>query len=128
MIKPRKVGTVEILVLRVYPIDPRNFNKDRTEVVVQPGVFDLYRQAEMFFWVMRGEINLRGFQPLGHDIFTVNSDDEGSGVMVEFPSAYFSDVDFRDCLACHEFTEGHPAQRVRVIITDKNTRDELYEG
>lgn len=128
ILKPRKVGTVEILVLRIYPIDPRNFNEDRTEVIVQPGMFDLYRQADVFFWVMCGEINIRGFQPLGHGISTANPNDEGNGIVVEFPSAYFSDVDFRDCLAHPEFIEGNPAQRVRVIVTDKKTKDEIYEG
>jgi hypothetical protein len=128
MIRPKKVGTVEILVTRVYPVDPRNHNSDRTEAIVPPGVFDLYRQIDAYFWVMRGEINLRGIHQLGHGIFLGNPADEGSGITIEFPSDYFCDVEFRDCLAWPEFIEGHPRQRVRVTIEDEKTKIDLYGG
>jgi hypothetical protein len=39
---PKQVGTVELLKVRIYPIDPRNHAGDRTEMIVQPGTYPLY--------------------------------------------------------------------------------------
>ncbi len=37
-----KIGTVEMLTTRIYPLDFRNEQPDRTEVIVEPGVYDLH--------------------------------------------------------------------------------------
>jgi hypothetical protein len=112
----KKIGTIELLVLRVYPLDARNQTDDKTEVIVAPGEFDLYQEVDTFFWMMRGEINSRGFYKLGHGIFSMNSEDASTGIEVVFPSAKFSREDFAQLLIDPVWTEGHPEQRARINI------------
>lgn len=111
-----RIGTIEILRQRVYPLNAES----RDEVVVEPGVFNLYRDGGVTFWVMSGRINER-FENLGGGMFLLHNGDRPSGRKVKFTSKRFTPDEWTDLLTEPGFTEGHPEQRLRVTLTTTET-------
>lgn len=112
----KRIGTIEILRLRVYSLDSECHCETSSSVVVQPGQYDLYRDCDMTFWMMSGRLNLRGFQRLGDGLFAMHYGDVESEIEVTFPSKRFGPDEWASLLAEDGFTEGHPEQRLRVLL------------
>lgn len=111
-----KIGTVEILVTRIYPLDAKNLSKDRTEVIVSPGTYDLYMDHEARYWMMTGKVNLRGFHKIGDGMFMGVPFDKSSDIEVVFPSDRFGPRAWNDLMASPEWQEGDPRQRLRLSL------------
>lgn len=110
-----QVGTVEVLRLRIYPIDP--FSKLRTvctEVVVEPGTFPVYRKYDAFRWIMRGRINERN-EKIGDGLFNMHSGDVPTGLEVQFPSPAYGPEQFAEFLA-DSLCQPGPDQRLRFDV------------
>jgi hypothetical protein len=105
---PEQVGTVELLKVRIYPIDPKNHADDRAEVIVQPGTYPLYCDHGVYYWMMTGEVNTRGFRKIGDGMFSMTPWDQTSGVEVTFPSDRFGSEQFTDFRNEPVCTKGHP--------------------
>jgi len=116
----RQVGTVEILADRIYPLDPYDTSPSRTEVMVTPGQYPVYRGGDGVFWVMIGRLNT--FKPIvvqvTDSISVISGDDQPKGPPVTFPSRTFTDTEFQDLLTQPGCTEGDPEQRLRFTLTD----------
>jgi hypothetical protein len=116
-----RIGTVEILRQRVYPIDAHSRDEMGQTVIVEPGTFDLYSDGLTRFWLMRGRINRRGFERLGDGLFLLHQGDVPSDVEVEFSSKRFGPDEWANLLTEPGFTEGHVEQRLRVTLTTTET-------
>lgn len=112
----RKIGTVEILQLRVYPLDAEGRDDFRTTVVVGPGTYDVYREGMTTFWMMTGQVNRRGFERLGDGMFSIVQGDVSSGIEVQFPSKRFGPDEWQAFLAEPVCTDGHPEQRLHFRL------------
>lgn len=112
-----EIGTVEVLIERVYDIDP-NAPSSGTSAVVEPGTYPLYEYGEARFWLMDGYLNL-GFAKAGDGMFVmpVGGGDVKSSVPVRFPSRSFGPEQWADLLA-HETCQPGPAQRLKVSIKE----------
>ena len=113
----RLIGTVEILRTRVYPLDFEATNATRSEVVVEPGVYDLFRDGFTTYWMMRGRLNTR-HERMGDGMFGMRDGDRPSDIEVVFPSRRFGPDEWRDLLAEPAFIEGDPEQRMRVTVVE----------
>lgn len=114
---PVKVGTVEILVTRVYPLDPKNESEDATTVLVSPGTYDLYQEFDTYFWLMTGLINRRGLRMIGDDLWMGTFQDESTGIGVVFPSRQFGEREFQEYVGSDpQCAEGHTNQRMRILL------------
>jgi hypothetical protein len=112
------VGAVELLRQRVYPLDPNTGDHAlSTEVVVEPGTFPVYRDADAYFWLMTGCLNGRS-RKIGDGLFVMGGQDEGHGPSVTFPSPRFGPEQMREFMAEPTCTEGDPDQRLRFIDVD----------
>lgn len=117
MIGHEQVGAIEILRLRVYPLDPAATDDgNRTTVCVSPGIYPVYRDFEAYYWLMTGQINNRGFHKLGDGLFSIVEGDDPAGPLVTFPSPRFGPAALAELLTEDGFTEGHPEQRCRVLL------------
>lgn len=117
----RPVGTVELLRARVYPLDPETADHLlSTEVFVEPGVYPLYREMDAYYWMMTGRINRRGSTKVGDGIFMLSTKDEAAGPEVVFPSRRYGATEFDDLMAHPTATEGHPDQRLRVLVWSRD--------
>lgn len=112
----RKIGTVELLAVRVYPLDAKNMAPDRTEVIVQPGVYDLFSDGYNRYWVMTGKVNLRGFSNVGNGMFMAVGHDEDGDIDVTFPSPRFSPKEWDELMTWPECQSG-PHARLQVTFT-----------
>jgi hypothetical protein len=113
----RQVGTVEILRTRIYPLDSQtDDNPLSTTVVVDPGVYPLFRYFDATYWMMTGRINGRGIDKIGDGLFTMNCSDAPSGPEVRFPSRRFGPDEWAELLAEPTCTEGAPEQRLRINV------------
>jgi hypothetical protein len=112
-----RIGTVEILRARTYPLDVEAHDDIRSTVIVEPGVFDLFSDGMTTFWMMRGQLNERGPWRLGDGMFSMSGGDRPSGIEVVFPSKRFGPDEWAELLTEPNFTEGHPEQRLRVTLT-----------
>ena len=123
MKKMEQVGTVEILLTRTYPLDPLNWNRagNYTEVIVPPGVYPLYSDGFSRLWVMEGQLNSGGVHGHGDGMFIVWPGDVESGISVKFPSRTYGPDDWEEWQADPLCTEGHPNQRLRIIVWTKAT-------
>lgn len=102
----QEIGTVEILVDRVYPIDPLHSGLGpSTEVIVPPGIYPVYRKGGSYSWAMRGRINGRS-ENLGGGLMVVGGDDEPTGLEVQFPNRTFSSSEFEELLVAPECQPG----------------------
>lgn len=116
----RQVGTVEILTLRVYPLDTNTAHSPTlTEVVVQPGVYPVYRgEYGETYWLLTGRINWGRHRRMGDGMFTLGAGDDASGPQVVFPSRVFGTEAFADLRAEPVCAEGDPRQRLRFNIEE----------
>jgi hypothetical protein len=112
-----RIGAVEILRQRIYPLDAESHDKFYSTVIVEPGMYDLYSNGMTTYWLMRGRINLRGFERLGDGLFGMRLGDEPSDIEVVFPSRRFGPDEWAALIAEPNFTEGHADQRMRVTLT-----------
>jgi len=96
-----RIGTVEILVARVYPLDAEMGHEQlATTVFVKSGVYPLYRIFDTRYWMMTGNVNSRGFTRFGDGMFGVREyDAPDDGPEVIFPSRRFGPDEWRDLLA-----------------------------
>src|SRR5262245_16311382 len=101
-----KIGTVEILRHRIYPLDAESRDELRTTVVVEPGIYDVYGDGLSTFWLMRGHVNPRSIRRMGDGLFMMQPSDQSSDVEVQFPSQVFGPDEFADLLAGPECAEG----------------------
>lgn len=109
------VGTIELLRSRVYPLDAEATNNDtRSEVLVEPGTYDVFSDGMTTFWMMRGNLNQRGAWRMGDGMFALNTSDSPSEIEVKFPSKRFGPDEWADLIADDIFQEGHPSQRWRL--------------
>lgn len=94
-----RIGTVEILRLRIYPLDPNVSPQPllSTNVAVEPGIYPVYRKFDAICWVMTGRINERHAK-IGDGLFEMNPGDSPTGVEVQFPSPTFGVEEFRKFL------------------------------
>lgn len=112
-----QVGTIEILRMRVYPLDAVAVEaRNKTTVCVQPGTYPIFRDVEAYYWLMTGQVDNRGFHKLGDGLFSMVDGDEPAGPEVTFPSMRFGPEQLADLLTEDGFTEGHPEQRCRVSL------------
>lgn len=109
----RQVGTVEILRVRIYPIDPEQDVSDinATTAVVEPGEYPVYRESGATWWMLDGYVNKRGFERLGDGLFAINPGDEPTEESVRFPSRRIGPDEFADLLADPVCVDG-PEQRL----------------
>lgn len=112
----KRVGTVEILKARIYPLDAESHDATRTTVVVEPGQYPLYGDGLTTFWMMRGNLNQRGVWRMGDGMFGLYESDVPTEIEVAFPSRRYGPDEWADLLADPLFVEGHADQRVRVTI------------
>lgn len=112
-----QVGTVEVLRLRIYPLDPECLNTPlRTTVAVEAGTkHPVYRKADAYCWVMTGRLNERQ-EKIGDGLFVMHPGDNPSGLEVSFPSKTFGVEHFREFLREDMCQEG-PEQRLRFTLT-----------
>ena len=114
-----QVGTVELLRLRMYPIDPNATGALSTEVGVMPGTYPVFRKCDAYRWIMRGRINERN-EKIGDGLFALHGHDRPVGHEVEFPSPTFGVEQFTDLLA-HAVCQYGPDQRLRFKLTESVT-------
>lgn len=114
----RAVGTIEVLADRVYPLDAEATNNTRTEILVEPGTYEVFSDGLATFWMMRGKLNQRGLWRMGDGMFGMSGSDRPSEIEVVFPSRRFGPDEWADLVAGNQFQEGHPAQRLRLRMLD----------
>lgn len=104
-----KIGTVEMLVPRIYPLSPDSTQ----EAFVRPGVYDIITNGENFWWALKGKISgvTQRTEALGNGIFAVYKEDSPSGSAVAFPSPTMSRELFEDIL-----TDPEMLKRMRFTI------------
>lgn len=105
-----QIGTVEVLVFRVYPIDPTNNAPTLTEVGVAPGTYPVYRRFDAIRWMMTGRINERHAK-LGDGLYEMGGGDKATGPEVTFSSPVFGMEEFQKFLA-EDICKPGPAQRL----------------
>ena len=110
----KQIGTVEILIARVYNLDAECHCTSASTVVVEAGQYPLYRDGMATFWLMHGQLNQRGPWREGDGIFSLHSADVPSEIGVAFPSKRFGPDEWAELLKDSTFTDGHAEQRVRV--------------
>lgn len=113
-----RIGTVEVLRTRIYALDAAMSHEPMaTTVIVEPGIYPLHRDGLSTYWIMTGQINERGFHRLGDGIFTMQPDDNPTGVEVTFPSRTFGPDEWSDFTGNDVTTQdGHPEQRLRISV------------
>jgi hypothetical protein len=118
----KHVGTVEILRMRIYNIDP--YARDEptaTEAVVEPGVYPLLSNGFSHVWVMTGKLNGQ-FLRRGDGLFLAvkGANAIPLNIDVTFPSKLFGPDDWKEMLADPFCEEGHPEQRLRITIKENS--------
>jgi hypothetical protein len=110
-----QVGTVELLALRLYPIDPHATGALHTEVAVEPGVYPVFRKYDAYRWVMRGKINERN-EKIGDGLYALYGYDRPTGPEVEFSSPTFGAEQFAELLA-EPVCQPGSQQRLRFTLS-----------
>lgn len=110
-----QIGTVEVLKLRNYAIDSES-PQPRTEVIVAPGIFPLYKEGLSHFWLMTGTLNLGGVKRMGDGLFIQTPGDIPSDIKVTFPSRFMGPDEFNNLQLHPQATEGDPEQRIRIKL------------
>jgi hypothetical protein len=114
----KHVGSVEIMVSRIYPLDPYNREPTRTEAIVEPGHYPLMFDGYSHVWVMSGKLNgqlLRRGD--GLMVGTPNANAIMLNIDVTFPSKLYGPDDWKDMIEHESWREGHPNQRLRLHNT-----------
>lgn len=114
--KPHLVGSVEILVDRVYPLDPECRCDGRATVYVPAGRYPLYRDFDAYYWVMSGAINARGLTKIGDGMFAASYGDSPTGPEISVCSKRFGVEDFADFLATDPACVEGSGQRLRFTL------------
>lgn len=114
----RQIGTVEILQTRTYALDMESL-QPQTEVVVDPGVFPLYREHDTTFWVMSGVINTGGFRRAGDGLFVMTPGDVASEIPATFPSKAYGPDEWKELVEHPVAQEGHWEQRLRIFYSEE---------
>ena len=105
-----RVGTVEVLRDRVYPLDPTSDSTLRTTVFVEPGVYPVYRKADAYRWLMTGRINERN-EKISDGLFVLHGGDNPVGQEVTFPSSTYGPEQLADLMA-ESICQPGPDQRL----------------
>lgn len=117
-----KVGEVELLRYRVFPLDARpTINPAlKTEICVLPGMFDVYSDGLSWFWMMTGCVNGNSIRR-GDGMFIMNQygDSPIYEIRCTFPSAIFGPDEMNAFLKGPICTEGDPDQRYRFTLKKK---------
>lgn len=109
----KQIGTVEILMDRVYYLDP---TVNGMQVFVPPGVYPLYEYGDTRFWLVEGQLNARNLN-LGDGLIVMKPyDDPVAGFTVRVPSKLFGPDDWEAFLKLPMCQEGHPAYRLRIRV------------
>lgn len=113
----RPIGIVKILRDRIYPLDAESSDDLRSQVIVEPGLYQVYRDGMATFWLMRGKLNRRGTWREGDGVFALYQYDSASDVEVVFPSRRFGPDEWAELLAGPEVIEG-PQQRLQFSLAE----------
>ena len=111
------IGQLEILRLRVYPLDAESHDPTRSTVVVQPGTYEVHSDGLSTYWMLHGALNRRGPWRMGDGMFSMQGNDEPSEIQVVFPSRRFGTDEWAELITGPEFAEG-PDQRLRLSLFD----------
>jgi len=119
-----QVGAVEVLAGRVYPLDHEIMDHPAaTWIYVGPGTYPLYRDCDAHFWMMTGHVNRRTPRKIGDGTFVASGSDGPTDTPeVTFPSARFGPEQWADLLIGPTCTEGHPSQRLRILLGEEASR------
>lgn len=109
------VGTVEILIARVYSLDPQNRDITATEVVVEPGEYPLFHDGYTYIWTMDGVLN-GNFMRRGDGLFIGGPSDIATNLHVTFPSRAYGPDEWKELISHPTVREGHKEQRVRITM------------
>src|SRR3954454_5181932 len=113
----KHVGSVEILRMRTYNIDPQNKDMLATEAVVKPGPYPLMSDGYSYLWLMTGNLN-GNFMRRGDGLFIGGQNDRPiDNLVVTFPSPVFGPDEWEDLLSHPVCIEGHDEQRLRITIS-----------
>lgn len=112
----QRVGTVEVLRLRIYPLDPANDSVLRTTVAVEPGVYPVWRKGDVYRWMFTGRINDRN-EKISDGLFVMHGGDNPLGPEVTFPSLTYGPDELAKLLA-ESICQPGPAQRLRFRIAE----------
>ena len=120
-----RIGSVAILKPRVYPLDAECHCDSGSSVYIEPGEYPLYNDGMTTWWVMYGQLNQGGGGAwrLGDGMFGLRDGDVQSGIEVTFPSQRYGPDEWTKLLAEDIFTDGHPEQRIRVVLAANTTND-----
>lgn len=114
-----RIGSVEILRVRIYPADPASALGKGADILVPAGTYPVYRNAEgETRWVMTGKRNRREVKTerLGDGLFSLAARDVPErGDWLEVPSPTFSRDGFEEFLT-DELCNPGPEQRLRFDL------------
>lgn len=108
------IGTMEILQLRIYPLDAAAKDPETT-VCVEPGIYGVFQDGDVVYFMLSGRINERGFHKLGDGLFMLNHGDAPGDVLVSFPTKRLGPKEWADFQADPQCQEG-PEQRLRFTL------------
>lgn len=113
----KHVGTVEILISRIYSLDPYANPQLSTEAIVEPGVYPLLSDGYSYVWVMTGVLNGQ-FLRRGDGLFIAAKEANAipTNIGVTFPSKLFGPDEWKELLDDRTCREGDPEQRLRITI------------
>lgn len=118
-----RIGTVEVLVVRIYPSDPdKGWTDGDDGVAVKPGGYPVLRRDGHVWWEMHGRTNRREVvtQDLPHEgMFTLTAYDRPGLRRTTVRSPLYDAEDFAALLTEPVATEGHPEQRLRFHLTTR---------
>lgn len=113
----KQIGTVEILIDRVYPLDPQSHDIVSTDVVVEAGTYPLYSDGYTHVWIMDGVLN-GNFMRRGDGLFIGGGSDIKTGIPVRFPGPFFGPNEWSGLLDSGITREGDPEQRLRITVDE----------
>lgn len=113
MSKPREIGTVEVLTMRVY-------TTERGEFAVDPGTYPVCHNPRSgrisLLLTGRPAERVVTTERIGDGMFTVGAHDAVSGELTTFPQGYWTAAEFAELLDDPVAIEGHPMQRLRFRV------------
>jgi hypothetical protein len=97
----RRVGIVEILKARTYPLttDQDASLLDTPTALIEPGEYPVYREGGRYYWEMTGHVNGRGIENLGDGMFLMNRADVATDEEVTVTSHWFDPLEWDEFLA-----------------------------
>lgn len=113
-----QVGIVELLVDRIYPLDPDSRDPYRAEAMVLSGTYPVFRDAAgRYFWRMAGTVSRYvTTRDLGHGAFTLEVGDRAVGPEVVLRSQYFTRQDLAEFVESDPLCVEGPARRLRFSL------------